>query len=71
MFHRSVKVTHCSNYLILSIFEGTENLLFFADLKKNGDINGKLHFTPIVNKFEAYYSVREKNAIEFNKSFAC
>lgn len=65
MFHRSAQVTHCPHcgkFVILSIVKDCrDNLLYFTDLEKNGDINGKLSFTPIVTKFEADYEVKRNN----------
>jgi hypothetical protein len=36
-----------------------DNLLYFADLSKNPNIDGKLPLTQIVHKFEADYDVSQ------------
>lgn len=65
MFHRSAQVTHCGKFVILSIVKDCrDNLLYFTDLEKNGDIHGKLSFTPIVTKFEADYEVSKKKHLD-------
>lgn len=52
------EVTDCGKYLIVSpVKDCRDNLLFFADLTKNPEINGKLPLTQIVHKFEADYEV--------------
>lgn len=54
----SAQVSHCGKYLIMSIIKDCrDNLLYFADLEKNGQISGKLTLTQIVHKFEADYDV--------------
>lgn len=39
-----------------------DNLLYFADLEKNGPITGKIPLTPIVTEFEADYDVIKINS---------
>lgn len=57
----SAVVSDCGKYLILLIIKDCrDNLLYFADLEKNGEINGKIDVTPIVTKFEADYDVSTK-----------
>lgn len=56
---RSGTVSDCGNYLILTVIKDCrDNLVFFANLQKAGEIRGKLPITPIVTKFEADYDVR-------------
>ncbi|XP_055295103.1 prolyl endopeptidase-like [Sitodiplosis mosellana] len=50
----SATVSSCGKYLIV-ISELGNQLLYYADLQKNGPINGKIPLTPIVTKFEADY----------------
>lgn len=57
---RSATVSSCGKYLIV-IPESGHQLLYFADLEKNGRINGKITLTPVVTKFEAEYDVKWKN----------
>ncbi|XP_073958328.1 prolyl endopeptidase isoform X1 [Choristoneura fumiferana] len=50
------EVTDCGRYLIVSpVKDCRDNLLFFADLSKQAEINGKLPLTQLVFKFEADY----------------
>ncbi|CAH1639526.1 unnamed protein product [Spodoptera littoralis] len=50
------EVTDCGKYLIVSpVKDCRDNLLFYADLTKQPELNGKLHLTQIVHKFEADY----------------
>lgn len=52
-------MSDCGKYLIVSIVKACrDNLLYFADLEKNGAITGKIPLTPIVTEFEADYDVR-------------
>ncbi|XP_031619279.1 prolyl endopeptidase-like [Contarinia nasturtii] len=52
----STQVSDCGKYLIVTIVKACrDNLLYFADLEKNGPINGKIPLTPIVTEFEADY----------------
>lgn len=56
----SAVVSDCGRYLIMMIVEGCrDNLLYFADLEKNGPITGKIPVTPVVTKFEADYDVSD------------
>lgn len=49
-------VSDCGKYLILSIVKDCrDNIVFYADLEKDGEINGKLEYHKIVTKFEADY----------------
>lgn len=51
-------MSDCGVYLIVSVVKACrDNLLFFADLEKNGTITGKIQLTPIVTEFEADYDV--------------
>lgn len=57
--YRSGTVSDCGNYLILTVIKDCrDNLVFFANLQKTGEIRGKLSITPIVTKFESDYDVR-------------
>lgn len=62
-------MTDCGKYLILTIVKGCrDNLVFFADLEANGEINGKIKLTQIVTEFEADYDVKtfsHKNCISY------
>lgn len=52
------EVSDCGRYLIVSpVKDCRDNLLFFADLSKYPQINGKLELTQFVFKFEADYEV--------------
>lgn len=54
-------MTDCGKYLIVSpVKDCRDNLLFYADLTKQPELNGKLHLTQIVHKFEADYEVHLK-----------
>lgn len=51
-------MSDCGKYLIVTVIKACrDNLLYFADLEKNGEIKGKISLTPIVTKFEADYDV--------------
>lgn len=51
-------MSDCGKYLIVPIVKACrDNLLYFADLEKNGPITGKIPLTPIVTEFEADYDV--------------
>lgn len=51
-------MSDCGKYLIVSIVKACrDNLLYFADLEKNGEITGKIPLTPIVTEFVADYDV--------------
>lgn len=51
-------VSDCGKYMIVTIVKACrDNLLYFADLEKNGEITGKIPLTPIVTEFEADYDV--------------
>lgn len=51
-------VSDCGKYMIVTIIKACrDNLLYFADLEKNGEITGKIPLTPIVTEFEADYDV--------------
>lgn len=57
-WNRSTGVSDCGKFLIVSIVKACrDNLLYFADLEKNGPITGKIELTPIVTEFEADYDV--------------
>lgn len=63
-------MSDCGKYLIVSIVKACrDNLLYFADLEKNGDISGKIPLTPIVTEFKADYDVSEKKWM-FTKSYS-
>lgn len=52
------RVSDCGKYLILSVVkECRDNLVFFADLEKHGEIEGKVELTQVVFNFEADYEV--------------
>lgn len=52
----SAEVSDCGNYLVFFVMYGcNDSLLYFADLRKTPEINGKLEFTKVVTKFEADY----------------
>lgn len=54
----AVQVTDCGKYLIVMVVKDCrDNLIYFADLEKTGDIKGQLELTPVVTKFEADYHV--------------
>lgn len=58
----STEVSDCGKYLIVTIVKACrDNLLYFADLEKNGEITGKIPLTPIVTEFEADYDVNIKS----------
>lgn len=51
-------MSDCGKYLIVSIVKACrDNLLYFADLEKNGEITGKISLTPVVTEFKADYDV--------------
>lgn len=63
-------VSDCGKYLIVSIVKACrDNLLYFADLEKNGEITGKIPLTPIVTEFEADYDVCFTMTLILNESF--
>lgn len=50
------QVSDCGKYLILSIVKDCrDNIIFYADLEKEGEIKQKLKVTQIIHKFEADY----------------
>lgn len=52
----SAEVSDCGNYLVFFVMIGcNDQLLYFADLRKTPEINGKLEFTKVVTNFEADY----------------
>lgn len=52
------EVSDCGRYLIMLIVKDCrDNLLFFADLKENGEIKEKLKIKQIIYKFESDYEV--------------
>lgn len=52
----SAEVSDCGSYLIFYIMTGcSDQLLYFADLRKTPNIDGELRFEKIVTKFEADY----------------
>lgn len=54
-------MSDCGKYLVVSIVKACrDNLLYFADLEKNGEITGKIPLTPIVTEFVADYDVNRK-----------
>lgn len=54
----AVQVSDCGKYLIMMVVKDCrDNLIYFADLEKTGEIRGKLELTPVVTKFEADYHV--------------
>nr|AWK60412.1 prolyl oligopeptidase variant 2 [Bombyx mori] len=49
-------VSDCGRYLLVyPVRDSRDNLLFFADLSKHPEINGKLPLMPVVEEFEADY----------------
>lgn len=51
--------------MIVSVYQKLDNnALYFADLEKNGEINGKIPLTPIVPEFKNSYEVKP-NKFEF------
>lgn len=60
-------VSDDGKYAIVYVDEkGDNNLVYFADIEKNGEITKKLSLTPIITEFENSYSVRD---IFFTKIF--
>lgn len=55
--NRSATVSSSGKYLIVSPRNGSQNLVYFANLEENGPISGKIKLTPIVTEFEASYGV--------------
>lgn len=52
----SAVVSDCGNYLVFYVMVGcNDQLLYFADLRKPLNADGKLNFSKIVEKFEADY----------------
>lgn len=52
----SAEVSDCGSFLVFFIMTGcSDQLLYFADLRKTPEIQGKLEFTKVVTKFEADY----------------
>lgn len=52
------RVSDCGKYLILSVVKDCrDNLVFYADLENNGEIDGKVQLTQIVFHFESDYEV--------------
>lgn len=58
--YRSTAVSDDGRYLIINITPGIESLVFYADLRMNGEITGKIHLTQLVSKLEALYVVSNK-----------
>lgn len=62
---RSTAVSHDGKYVIVFVDEkGDDNLVYYVDLEKNGEITKKLSLTPIITEFGDIYVVRrifEKN----------
>lgn len=51
-------VSDCGKYLILSIVKDCrDNLIFYADLEKNGEVTGKIELKQVIFKFESDYEV--------------
>lgn len=51
-------MSHDGRYLVIVMYEELrKNLLFVADLEKNGDIVGKIPLIPIIDTFDADYEV--------------
>lgn len=61
----SAEVSDCGHYFVFNIMFGcNDQLLYFADLRKTPEINGKLEFTKVVTKFEADYDyITNENSI--------
>lgn len=56
------RVSDCGQYLILSVVkECRDNLVFFADLDKHGEIEGKVELKQVVFNFESDYEVSSYN----------
>lgn len=56
--------------MIVSIVKACrDNLLYFADLEKNGEITGKIPLTPIVTEFIADYEVNTNFVVENSWKF--
>lgn len=58
-------MSHDGKYVIVFVDEkGDDNLVYYVDLEKNGEITKKLSLTPIITEFGDIYVVRrifEKN----------
>uniref|UniRef100_A0A1L8DTF2 Prolyl endopeptidase n=1 Tax=Nyssomyia neivai TaxID=330878 RepID=A0A1L8DTF2_9DIPT len=55
-YRMSANVTHCGKYLLLLVVKDCrDNLVYFVDLEKTGEITGKLELKQIIHKFEADY----------------
>lgn len=58
----AAEVSDCSNYFILKVLKGcNDHLLYFADLRKSPEINGKLEFTKVVTEFKHDYDYVTNN----------
>lgn len=58
LFNRNAEVSDCGLYAIFNVVKDCrDNLVFFANLGKTGEIKGKLELTQVVHKFESDYDV--------------
>lgn len=58
IFYRNAEVSDCGEYAIFNVVKDCrDNLVFFANLAKTGEIKGKLELTQVVHKFEYDYDV--------------
>lgn len=56
--YRNAVVSDCGKYAIFNVVKDCrDNLVYFANLGKTGDIKGKLELTQVVHKFESDYDV--------------
>lgn len=65
-FHfRATAVSHDGKYVFIFIDEkGDDNLVYYVDLEKNGEITGKLSLKPIITEFNNTYSVRSTEPLQ-------
>lgn len=65
-------MSHDGKYVIVFVDEkGDDNLVFYVDLEKNGEITKKLSLTPIISEFNNTYAVSstKKNSIQLIQNF--
>lgn len=63
-------MSHDGKYVIVYVDEkGDDNLVYYADLEKNGEITKKLTLTPIITEFNNTYSVRSTELFSFFHKF--
>lgn len=46
--------------IVTTYTDEDENLVFYADLEQNGEINGKIELTPIIGGYNGEYEVNHK-----------